>query len=248
MIDGSFISTLKLHLEGPLSLAVAGEERLLVPAGWQELKRTKPCPEALKVGTLTGLNGYLKDQEDGFTLSEIIVHVLDPNTVEVVGPLEPEQALFRRKRYALATTELVGKCPIPFGSFIDAESFIIGLQAGFAPTPDKITVLELIASIRESTVRDTVDDGLAQEVTVAGGVRLVGTAKVPNPVVLAPFRTFREVEQPTSQFVLRLRPSDDGGRPRVALIEADGGTWKLDAIRRIVAYLESSLLGARVIG
>lgn len=49
---------------------------------------------------------------------------------------------------------------------------------------------------------------------------------------LQPYRTFLEVEQPASDFLLRL---DKEGRP--ALYEADGGAWKLEAKRNIAAYL-----------
>ena len=55
-------------------------------------------------------------------------------------------------------------------------------------------------------------------------------------VVEQPYRTFLEVEQPASDFLLRL---DKGGRP--ALYEADGGAWKLEAKRNIAAYLGEQL-------
>lgn len=47
---------------------------------------------------------------------------------------------------------------------------------------------------------------------------------------------FLEVEQPASDFLLRL---DKDGRP--ALYEADGGAWKLEAKRNIAAYLGEQL-------
>ena len=58
-----------------------------------------------------------------------------------------------------------------------------------------------------------------------------------QPIVrLQPYRTFLEVEQPASDFLLRL---DKEGRP--ALYEADGGAWKLEAKRNIAAYLGEQL-------
>ena len=86
------------------------------------------------------------------------------------------------------------------------------------------------------------DNGVSQQtVTTAGGVVLVGTAPVPNPVTLAPYRTFREIEQPESLFVLRMRTGKDGEKPTAALFEADGGSWKLEAIKRIAAYLREQV-------
>ena len=55
-------------------------------------------------------------------------------------------------------------------------------------------------------------------------------------IPLSPFRTFTEVEQPESEFILRL--DEDG---RVGLIEADGGRWKLTAKASIAAYFEEAL-------
>lgn len=55
-------------------------------------------------------------------------------------------------------------------------------------------------------------------------------------VALRPYRTFTEVEQPESEFILRL---DDEGR--VGLIEADGGAWKMTAKASIAAYFETML-------
>ena len=58
-----------------------------------------------------------------------------------------------------------------------------------------------------------------------------------QPIVhLQPCRTFLEVEQPASDFLLRLSKS---GYP--ALHEADGGAWKLEAKRNIAADLGEKL-------
>ena len=53
---------------------------------------------------------------------------------------------------------------------------------------------------------------------------------------LRPYRTFLEVEQPESEFLLRL--DEDGN---VGLFEADGGMWELEAKRRVAAYFEAKL-------
>ena len=53
-------------------------------------------------------------------------------------------------------------------------------------------------------------------------------------ITLKPYRTFQEVEQPASQFLIRV--SDRG----ISFIEADGGMWKLKARETIKAYLEEA--------
>lgn len=65
-----------------------------------------------------------------------------------------------------------------------------------------------------------------------------GNAQVPNPVILAPYRTFPEIEQPLSKFIFRMK--NDRG-PEAALFEADGKAWRNKAIRDIKEYLEKAL-------
>ena len=82
----------------------------------------------------------------------------------------------------------------------------------------------------------SVDNGISQEVSVRTGAVLKEQKTVQPIVHLQPYRTFLEVEQPASDFLLRL---DKEGRP--ALDEAGGGAWKLEAKRNIAAYLGEKL-------
>ena len=68
-----------------------------------------------------------------------------------------------------------------------------------------------------------------------------------RPVVkLRPYRTFLEVEQPESDFLIRIR---EGGE--IGFFEADGGAWKLFARSIIKSKLEDLLCdeisGGRVV-
>lgn len=81
-----------------------------------------------------------------------------------------------------------------------------------------------------------VDSGVTQEVSVRRGVALKEQQTVQPIVHLQPYRTFLEVAQPASDFLLRI---DKDGHP--ALYEADGGAWKLEAKRSIAAYLGEQL-------
>lgn len=241
MIDGTFIEQLRHAITGPKTLEVNGEEQLVLPAGWQAPKREIPRAGVLTVHSLTALVDYVKTRrdEDELALTECFVHVKDPVTVELRGQLEGVDVHYRRQHYVTATVAIAGPT-IPFGQYVDAETFIVGLQAGFSALGDRDSLVSFVAAIRESTVTDTTDDGYAQKVNVAEGVVFVGDKKVPNPVTLAPRRTFLEVGQPESPFVLRLKSSNQG-RPHMALFEADGGHWKLVAIERVAAYLRDKL-------
>jgi hypothetical protein len=66
-------------------------------------------------------------------------------------------------------------------------------------------------------------------------------------VELRPYRTFREIEQPASKFVLRVKRGGEGQKPGCALFEADGGFWKLEAIENIRKYIASKNLNITII-
>ena len=77
---------------------------------------------------------------------------------------------------------------------------------------------------------------MSQTITAKKGVSLMTTEQVKPRLSLQPFRTFREIPQPESEFILRL---DDTGR--VGLFEADGGIWKIEAKCQIQGFLEGEL-------
>lgn len=122
---------------------------------------------------------------------------------------------------------------------------MIALQSRFMGTGDRDKLLLFLgAGIRSEDIGESTDTGYAQTVALKRGVHIVQTdpAPVPNPVTLAPFRTFRDVAQPASLFVFRVRKSRTGGvAPELRLIEADGGTWSLTAIERCAAKLRELL-------
>ena len=110
------------------------------------------------------------------------------------------------------------------------------LQSSFVDVGDKKALLQYTGLVQDENVKSIGDDGISQQVTVKTGVASVAQAVVPNPVSLAPYRTFPEVEQPVSKFIFRMQ---DG--PRAALFEADGGAWRNTAIKNIKEYLEEEL-------
>ena len=57
---------------------------------------------------------------------------------------------------------------------------------------------------------------------------------------------FREIEQPESEFLLRTC-LDDKNIPRVALFEADGGAWRITAMRRIAEYIAKACPDVKII-
>lgn len=148
---------------------------------------------------------------------------------------------YTHKEYAefsrLPLYEAVSDVPsISVNESISQERAIVELQSLYAITEDRDYLLSLLSRIDVNQGVSSVDNGISQEVSVKTGAVLKEQQTVQPIVHLQPYRTFLEVEQPASDFLLRL---DKEGRP--ALFEADGGAWKLEAKRNIAAYLGEKL-------
>lgn len=97
-------------------------------------------------------------------------------------------------------------------------------------------LLDLLSRINKENGVTTRDNSVSQEVEARQGISLKALVQVKPRISMRPYRTFLEVEQPESEFILRL--DEDGN---VGLFEADGGMWKMQAKASIVAYFEEKL-------
>lgn len=180
------------------------------------------------VRSLSGLVDYLKSNFD--ETGNLMVHIESPTKVSAFNTFNIDK---NREVFIQAEALLP---EMRFGQWHDAEDFNIKLQSVFAHGGDKERVLRVVGNIRDENVTTFGDDGISQKVTAKMGVATVEDVPVPNPVVLFPYRTFVELKQPESQFVLRLKNG-----PACALFEADGGAWKVEAMDTVRAHLEEQL-------
>lgn len=188
----------------------------------------QPTPDELVVRNLSGLVDYLVNNYD--KQPPVLVHVEGPTRVNVYSTYNRDM-----KRNVLIKAEALLPL-IPFEKYMDVENFNILLQSCFVPNEHRTALLAVVGNIQEQNVTTVGDDGTSQQVTAKVGIATVSPVVLPNPVRLKPFRTFVEITQPESQFIFRMKSG-----PMAALIEADGGAWKLDAIDYIKAYLAEAL-------
>ena len=201
-----------------------------------------PDVSPITLVTLTGLVDWIAARPDGLDPSQWIAHVENHQSVQLIHRTADPYG----RRTLLAKSVLQDAEVFPFGRWLHCEEFVIGLQSRFVASADFATVLRLASNLQAATVTTAEDDGISQRTTVRQGVTLMEIVTVKGRVLLRPYRTFREIEQPSSEFVFRLK-SHDGGVPQCGLFEADGGTWKLHAVLAIKAWLESQALGMPVI-
>jgi hypothetical protein len=196
----------------------------------------------MTVNTLTGFAGYFKKCNEDFEKDGPVVLVEGHLLVTLYSGLVG--SFLQRMKFLVAKVE---RCPFLFGNFYPLEDFNIALQTQFVDSEDVAKVLRLVGNIEDSDVRRYSDDGVTQGVTAKVGIARVENVQVPRVVKLAPYRTFLEVDQPKSPFVLRMKPGKDGSSPTAALFEADGGRWRLEAIKNVEKWLKKEIPKAIVL-
>jgi len=205
-INGQEYSTQKMHL----------------------IEEATPFP--LEVRNLSGIVDYLKSGFDKDEYSSRMIQIVSPTEVVVSSTFNQD---YKRNEYMKATAMIPS---FDFDRWYDAENFNIKLQSTFVKNEDRDIMLQVVGNIKEEAVNTVGDDGVSQTVVAKTGVATVGNVLVPNPVVLKPYRTFVEVDQPESEFIFRMQSG-----PRCALFAADGGAWKITAMKNIKKYFETEL-------
>jgi hypothetical protein len=214
----------------------------------QEIKPVnEPLVTALQISTLQSLIELLSEDFgghgfEGFDPATNVIHVMSEKQVQVVSA----QSNAWKNREILVNCLLTEVLQFPFGQFLTQDKFIIGLLSSFTNDGDRDDLARLAGAAKAEAVTLSHDDGIAQEITVKGGAHLVDKVAAKNLVQLAPYRTFRDVAQPISQFLFRVQQSGEN-MPTFALFESDGGKWKLDAIASIAAKLSAGLTNATVV-
>ena len=198
----------------------------------RDLVRIEPHidrPTSISVSGLDSIVKLVRNEMDMLTNLPVFIRVDGANRVVVFTTYDD---VMRRDSLYIA------ECDVPGfrDGFREYEKAIIELRSKFAPGPGVDYMLDLLSRMSKDSGVTTRDNGVSQEVEARQGVSLKALVQVKPRVALRPFRTFLEVEQPVSEFLLRL--DDDGN---VGLFEADGGMWKQTAKASIAAYFEDKL-------
>lgn len=198
----------------------------------RELVRIAPHvdrPRQIQVNGLDSIVKLVRNEQDMMENYPIYIRVISPRKVEVFGTYD--DTMTRDYLY-----EAICDAPDFKGGWRGHEGAIIELRSAFVPNEGTEYLLDLLSRISKDDSVTSEDNGVSQTVSARQGIALKSYEKVRSRILLSPFRTFTEIEQPESEFILRL--DEDG---RVGLIEADGGRWKLTAKASIAAYFEGAL-------
>ena len=207
-----------------------------------------PRPQTLTVHNLLGFFGFINNDIDKIISGNPMLIMVDsPEQVRLISDSGGDDL----KRTVPVEAKIADRLQtFPFGRFMSQEEFAIAFRSLFVPKEgdDFEYVLSYSSLLTGGTQIDGQDDGISQKVQVKRGLSgVLKESTVLKPIVkLSPYRTFREVEQPESEFLLRVRLNQNDA-PTVALFEADGGAWVNRATENIVQYIQSLVTGIPVI-
>lgn len=201
-------------------------------------------PAALAMNTLQGLADFAKSNHDEYTKTRGLFALVKSPT-EVVLHTGVFGELNQRATVARSTAVVP---EFKFGAFYPAEAFTIALLSMFEGSRDRERVFRLTGTVEAGSSVKTADDGVTQVVATKRGITRA-QEEVGSVVMLRPFATFGEVDQVERPFILRMRPGAQPDEPHsCALFESDGGRWRLEAIRRVKAWLAGEIQPVPVYG
>ncbi len=228
----------------PTIIDLYGRKYHFLDGRLQEIKLPEPfteyAPETFRAFTLDGLIDWIKADTDKLFVPEnpaALVVVDSPTRVRVFS-----HALGERKERACYATCDYAAPSIQFSKYLDSEELFINIQTCFLQDGNRDIVLRIVNNMTEEQTVQVSDDGLSQRVNIQSGLQEVDKTIFKNPAYLRPMRTFTEVPQPQSAFIVRFKEGK-----QAALFEADGGKWKVEAVRNIGKYLREQLAEQNVV-
>lgn len=187
----------------------------------------KPFAKVIELHSLDALVKLIKN--DALHTDRVFVDVMDATNVRVFTQMDDDHD---REVLYHARADVPGFSD----GYREYEKFVIELRSRFIKNSGSAYLLDLLSKIDVTEGSSSQDNGVTQQVVVRSGIALKEGVTVKPIVALRPYRTFMEVEQPESEFLVRV---DRTGC--VGLYEADGGMWQQEAKRNIADWLSAEM-------
>lgn len=216
---------------------IQGRSFLIHDGSFEEiLPAALPLPKTYEFSSLDGLAKMIRKEHSNITeackTSDVLyINVMSPTNVCVSTGVDE----YNRRAYLYHVGYEFSK-KWTGASWFEHEEAMIVLRSQFIKNEGTEYLLDFLSRVSDENSVSSDDNGMTQTVQVKKGIALAAREQVKPIVNLRPYRTFLEVEQPESAFLVRVREGI-----QVGIIEADGGMWRIAARRSIVAYLEKEL-------
>lgn len=196
------------------------------------LTRIEPhidAPRSISMSSLDSAVKLIKNEINRLN-TKIFVHVENARHIKIFTTYDKDFS--RNYLYSV-------ECDTPMfkEGFRPQQTALIELRSKFIENEGSQYLLGLLSKITNENSVSSTDNGVTQTVEAKQGIALAAKVAVKPRIELVPFRTFLEVKQPSSEFLLRLSEGGD-----IGLFEADGGMWQLEAKKNIKEYFEEELV------
>ena len=216
----------------PRTITVDGHTFLVTSDGnAAEVVPNHYYPATLNLNSLDALAKLVRTEasEDD---SPLYITIPDHLTVRCFGQFDRGDLCHRQTYYEANATDVPGWDSRMGLGFEEAQ---IAMRTRFQDTPDVLYLQKLLSDISCGAKVTMNDNGIATSVVTQKGVALQTNEAIRPIVTLRPYRTFQEVAQPESPFLIRVNER------QINFIKADGGMWKLTARETVKAHLEQLL-------
>ena len=210
-----------------------GETTFVVTADGEtkEILPTIYHPDTLPLHSLDALVQMVQTEASEMD-TPLYITIPDHMTVRCFGQPDAAAQYFRQVYYEAKATDVPGWDSRQELGFEEAQ---IAMRTRFQETPDTAYLQKLLSEITCGAKVTMNDNGIATSVVTQKGVALQSNEAIRPIVKLRPYRTFQEVDQPESPFLIRINER------RILFIEADGGMWKLKARETVKEFLTDKL-------
>lgn len=198
--------------------------------GINEIRSAIDYPQALPLHSLDALVKLVRTE--AANVEQLYITIPDHLNVCCFGHPDPERRWHRQTYYEVKATNVPGWGEKVEMSFYEMQ---IALRTRFQQTQDMPYVQKLLSEISTGAKVTFNDNGVATTIVTKKGIDLQANETIRPIVTLRPYRTFQEVDQPESVFLIRI---NDRG---ITFVEADGGMWKLRARETVKAFLEEKM-------
>ena len=191
-----------------------------------------PSEETLKSVTIEGMVSFAEVMP--FPKSECLITV-DSQKMQLLGPRDEVE---KDRDLLFEVNPIVSQ--FRFGQYLPIEDFIVKVNVHFVDTPELRELVKLVSNISSNQVLTVKDDGMSQSVTVKDDFGRDASTQTSPFVDLRPWRTFREIEQPESRYIVRLSKNGDK-LPVVTLFADESEIWRYKSITDAAAYIRERL-------
>ena len=221
------------EMSQPVATEINGNYFILRKDGFTQIREEIDSPSALTLYSLDALVFLIKSEALALFYSlPVYIEAEAHDKVTCFLPLAVSGRFHRSVIYTSIAKDVPGwdvDRELPY------EEALIAVRTRFQHSEDTEYLLRLLSDISNGAKVTYANNGIATTVITQKGIALQSGEAIKPIISLKPYRTFQEIDQPASEFHIRV--SERG----IRFIEADGSMWKLAARKAAVEYLRNRL-------